>query len=155
MKEFFAGLGIFGAIVALTAAIVVAGLGLFVVDQYIYRFKAPWEGETERIQIVNSGEFRIRAYNHFFDLCASVQDAESRIDNATDVLATADPNGRFYDTYVLNLSGAKQSRADAVNQYNADARKDWTEANFLDEDLPWQVSPDYVAHGRKTVCATQ
>lgn len=147
-------MGILGGIVMAFFVIFALGLGLFLFNQEIIRWKAPIIGETERIETVNSGEFRIRAYNHFFDLCVSVQNAEQTIDNAYDVLQQANPNDRFYGTYVLNLNGAKQARTNGANQYNADARKDWTEANFLDEDLPWQIGLDYQPHGRRTVCAT-
>jgi len=154
MKDIFAGFGILGAIVIAFIALIALGLGLFVLNQEVLRFKAPIIGETERIETVNSGEFRIRAYNQFFDICESVQNAEGRIDIADDVLQNADPSDRFYSTYVLNLAGAKQSRVNAVNDYNSNSRKDWTEAIFKDSDLPWGISIDYEPHGRKTICAT-
>lgn len=147
-------MAIVGTTILSLAVIIGLAIGVFFLQQQVRRWIAPVEGETERIEAVNSVEFRMRAYNHFFDLCVSVQNAEQTIDNAFDTLEAVRPDVRFYNTYVLNFNAAKQARTNGVNQYNADARKDWTEGNFLDEDLPWQIGLDYQPHGRRTVCAT-
>lgn len=155
MRDTFTGIGILGGIAIGFFVLLGLGLGLFVLNQEVLRWEAPIIGKTERIQIVNSGEFQLRAYNHFFDLCASVKSAETRIDNAKESLDSSQQGDRNYDVFLLNYNAAKQSRADAVNQYNADATKDWSEGIFLDADLPWQISTEYQPYGGKTTCATR
>lgn len=106
---------------------------------------------SARIQIQSAGS-RIAAYNHFFDLCASVQSNESRIDGLTDARAGATSD---FERERLNVSlaGVHALRMEAIRDYNADARKDYTIGQFRDSDLPYQLpANEYVKGERKTSC---
>lgn len=104
---------------------------------------------------IQSANHRIPTYNHFFDLCASVQNAESTIDAQTVALDQIDASDTFNKGRIQQvIAVARSVRANGINQYNADAAKDYTEAMFLDSDLPYRLSlTDYVAGGAKTKCA--
>lgn len=97
-----------------------------------------------REQILADGDFRIQAYQTFFDLCASVQSQEDRIDSLDQELN--DENNPPTDARVgqiqSSLSAIRSTRGDLINQYNADASRSWTEGQFRDEDLPYQLNID-------------
>jgi|SRR6478609_2501924 len=109
-------------------------------------------GDAE-IQI-NSADNRIATYNHFFDLCVSVKDAEVGIDSTTQQLqTTSDP--RTKDRLNTNLTALQVTRAQGINQYNSDSLKGYTDARFKAMNLPYQLSDEpYVAGGEKTQCAS-
>lgn len=97
-------------------------------------------GKTQVKQNINgNGQYRIGAYNHFYDLCASVQTKEASIANLQQELkTTADPQQKLQiPTDIVALQNA---RADAINQYNADAHKSYTLGQFRASDLPFQLS---------------
>jgi hypothetical protein len=54
----------------------------------------------------------------------------------------------------VSLTGVKGARHQAIAKYNQDVLKDYTEGQFKDRDLPYQI-PDtnYPEKGGKTVCA--
>lgn len=104
-----------------------------------------------QIQIQSAGS-RIQAYNHFFNLCAAVKTSEDSIDVQSALLKTA---GSDYEKNRIGIviGGLQSKRASDINQYNADASKDYTIGQFQDSDLPWQLSSAaYVAGGPKTSC---
>lgn len=108
-------------------------------------------GQAE-IQIQSPGS-RIPAYNHFFDLCASVQQAEAGIDQQTEMLnsATTEDDKQRIRT---NVSALQMTRANGIYQYNADAAKDYTIGQFRDSKLPYRLSDEpYKAGGEKTQCS--
>lgn len=92
-----------------------------------------------RVDVANktkaNGNYRIAAYDHFFDLCVSVQNAEASISAQRDELAT-DPSDERKGQISANIAALKAARASAVNQYNADARKAGTIGQFRDSGLP-------------------
>jgi hypothetical protein len=104
------------------------------------------------IQIQSAGS-RISAYNHFFDLCASVQQAEAGIDQQTalaDKATTADDKARAE----TNIAALQMTRANGIYQYNADAAKNYTVGQFKDSDLPWELSDkQYKAGDPHSQCA--
>lgn len=102
---------------------------------------------------IESAENRIATYNHFFDLCVSVKDAEVAIDGtASQIKATTDQH--TINVLQTNLTAQQNTRAQGINQYNADAKKNYTDARFLAMNLPYQLSEEpYVAGGEKTQCA--
>lgn len=104
-----------------------------------------------RIQI-QSAPFRIGAYQSFFNKCASIQALEYRLDDAFDQLNTA---GTQEDRSRIrtNIAGLQGLHAEAVTRYNTDARKNYTEGQFRDSDLPFQLSTEsYTIGGKKTSC---
>ncbi len=98
-------------------------------------------GSGEAYKQIHSADFRIVAYDHFFNLYASIKSLEGKIDELTDTLAVLEPGTRAYNYTLTALAGTKGLRHEAIQQYNADAQKDWTEGQFRDNDLPYQI-PD-------------
>lgn len=109
-------------------------------------------GKLQARQQILSGDNRIQAYNHFFDLCASVQTAETAIDSTNAQLAlpqSADDKSRLE----TNLQAQIINRAEAVNQYNQDAAKSYTVGQFRSLALPYSLPTDY-QKGAHTTCAS-
>lgn len=105
---------------------------------------APFFGRVEAERQIESGASRTALYNQFFDLCAGVQALEGQIDAQAD---NTGPNAQ------ANVSGLKARRAQVIAQYNADAKKDYTSARFLDAKLPYQLASGPYDGTTKTVCA--
>jgi hypothetical protein len=113
----------------------VAGIwGLGVATAGIY-------GRGEAHKEINSADFRIAAYESFFNQYASIKGLEGQIDELTATLALLEPGTREYNYTLTSLTGTKGLRHQAIQRYNADAMKDWTEGQFRDADLPYQI-PD-------------
>lgn len=112
---------------------------------------------------IQSAPFRIEAYQSFFNQCASIQGLEGQIDELTAQLAQQEPGTRAYNLSLSSLTGTKGLRHSAIAKYNQDALKDYTEGQFRDRDLPYQlVDNEYppggesiAPNGGKTVCAVQ
>lgn len=101
---------------------------------------------------IQSGSNRIAQYNKFFNICASVQSLEDRIDQQTEALKqTSNPTDqqRIRD----NLAGIRGLRSEAINQYNADASKDYTDGQFRSSKLPYQLPTASYPESGKTSCA--
>lgn len=114
---------------------------------------APWQGKLQARQQINSGNFRIAAYDHFFNICAAVQTDEAAIDALNQELkSTNDP--KELTRIGINITGNQVARAGAINQYNVDARKDYTEGQFKDSDLPYQLSTAAYTGSNKTSCGS-
>lgn len=111
-------------------------------------------GSGEARKQIQSAEFRIEAYQHFFNMCASIQGLEGQINELTVQLEGFQPSSREYNITAVSLTGVKGARHAAIAKYNQDALKDYTEGQFRDKDLPYQI-PDtnYPKEGGKTVCA--
>lgn len=98
-------------------------------------------GRGEAEKRIQSAEFRIQAYDRFFNQYASIKSLEGQIDELTAQLATLSPGTRDYSYVSSSLVGVKGLRHTAIQQYNADARKEYTEGQFRDNSLPYQI-PD-------------
>ncbi len=98
-------------------------------------------GRGEVHKQVNDPDFMIAAYDSFFNQYASIKALEGQIDELTATLALQDPGTREYNYTLTSLTGAKGLRHTAIQKYNADARKGWTEGQFRDASLPYQI-PD-------------
>ena len=103
-----------------------------------------------------SADFRLAAYNHFFDLCASVQGNEGQLDALYQELELQAPESRDYGYTVKSITGVQGIRAQSVARYNQDVLK-WTVGQFRDSDLPYHLSSPvpYDPEGSKTECAYQ
>lgn len=105
-----------------------------------------------RIQIQSAGS-RITSYNHFFDLCTSIQAHEGAIDALEDEFALYERGSDDYSRVATNLTGVKAARAETIARYNNDAQKDYTIGQFRDSDLPYVLdTTSYPQVGRHTVC---
>lgn len=112
------------------------------------RWTADWRGETAQIERTRADEnFRIQAYDTFFDRCASVQTSEARIEALEEELETA--SDVRADEIRATLTAVRAQRATQINQYNADAAKDWTVGQFQANGLPHRLNIDQ----EKTTCA--
>lgn len=140
-------------------AVVGSILGLFALVALIWGFSfgfgwltAAPNGKLEARKSIQSGSSRIAAYDHFFNLCASIQTDDSRIDAQLDELAasTGDDAARVRS----NISGLTADRADAINEYNADASKDYTIGQFRSSALPYHIDTAPHRKGVTISCAT-
>jgi len=127
--------GVLTLVIGLAFALMaVFGVGFF------KRSTADFRGETEQIERVQADpNYRIAAYEHFYDLCASVQTKEATAVALHEELKSG-PSDSRREQINATLTALTSSRAAAINQYNADARKADTKANFLASDLPYQLS---------------
>lgn len=107
-----------------------------------------------RIQIQSAGS-RIANYELFFNRCAAVKSAEDRIDALEVELALYELGSSDFARTATNLTGVRSQRQQSVNDYNADALKDYTRGQFRDSDLPYQLDDRAYPEGGKTTCATQ
>lgn len=100
------------------------------------------QGETQKKHLIEgNGQYRIAAYDHFYDLCATIQTDETQIKQFKHVLATTnDPVTK--DTNEANLNASVIKRSSDINDYNADARKSATEGQFRASDLPFRIDPN-------------
>lgn len=130
-----------GVAAAALAVVVVIGLMWVFGWGFMAQTTAPWRGETDKKERVEgSGSYRIAAYDHFFDLCSSVQTKEASIENLRAELKADPPPSEQRKTVIqASLSALMNSRAEAINEYNADARKEYTKGQFRDSDLPFQL----------------
>lgn len=113
---------------------------------------APIFGRGEAHKQLNSAQYRIAAYDHFFEQCSSIQGTEGSIDALVAQLENTEGE-RARNLVNSSLAGAKALRLQAINDYNADARKGYTEGQFRDSDLPFYIEPtNYPDEGRKTSC---
>lgn len=132
--------GLYGNAVAWLAGILLL-VGLIAGIVFGIRWvTAPVKGKLQAREQINSGSFRIAAYNHFFDLCASVQTKEQTIVALEQELATkptADRRSQIEASITANRAG----RADDINTYNADAHKSYTIGQFRSSGLPFTLYP--------------
>ena len=104
-----------------------------------------------------------RQNQRFFNQCASIQGLEGKIDELTAQLAQLQPGTREYNYTLSSLTGTKGLRREAIARYNQDALKDYTEGQFRDKDLPYQMAnneyppaPENKAiNGGRTTCAAR
>jgi hypothetical protein len=132
------------AIGAVIGIIIVAIVGLLMWTfgwGFFARSTADFRGETEaRERIYADGDYRIAIYNQFFDICASVQTAEDRIEVYEQEMATATPERTF--VLATSISAIRAQRAESINEYNSLAARDFTAADFRDLDLPFRLDTD-------------
>jgi hypothetical protein len=135
-----------GIVLKIGVAAIVVSLILGVMYVFGWGFfsttTAPWRGAVEKRGLVEgNGSYRIAAYDHFFDLCAQVQSNEASIKNLRREL-TAKPKPTDERAMQINASitALENSRAENINQYNADAAKKYTEGQFRSSGLPYRLS---------------
>lgn len=143
--------GVFGMITLWVLGLLALGIAISLIGWGVGWFAAPYQGKLEARKQINSGSFRIAAYNHFFDLCAAVQSDEASLDAQRVELASATGDDRA--RIEANIAGLSADRADAINQYNADAAKSYTVGQFRSSGLPWQLDSTAYHGGGHTVCA--
>ena len=110
-------------------------------------FTADVRGRIDAQEIRKAGPLRVAAYNHFFNLCASVQGLEASLEAQEAQLAVTE-SGKDRERVRSNIAGLTAERERSIRQYNADARKDYTIGQFRDSDLPYQLPTSHYEGGR-------
>lgn len=144
-----------------TATIIIGSIALVLVlpllvfgwSATIQWFTAPFRGALDqREQIQASGDFRIYSYNHFYNLCRNVQEAQATHDNQADVLesmaASEDGYARQRRTVAILKSEIEQRK----QRYNADAAKEETTAAFRANNLPSRLPITSHTYGERANC---
>jgi hypothetical protein len=143
--------GLFANLTAwIVAGLVLAGIITGGIWAFVY-YTADTRGKVQAQQQIKSGANRIQPYDHFFNLCAAVQTDEARLEAQYQVLA-AGPSQDERERILTNIAGIASDRADAINQYNADARKDYTIGQFRSSALPYQLPTGTYTKGVNTTC---
>lgn len=115
---------------------------------FLQRSTADFRGETDQIEDTKANsDYRIAAYDHFYDTCAGVQSLEGKIGNMSEELAQTDSAQRK-DILNASLTASKNKRSELITEYNADARKEATEGQFRSSDLPYELNENE----EETVC---
>ena len=111
------------------------------------------KGALEARETILSGEFRVAAYQHFFNACAAIQGLEVSLDAQNDLLGQT-TEAKERRRVGANIAGITAELGRAVAKYNTDARKGYTEGQFRDLDLPFKLNTDY-KKGERTSCGTR
>lgn len=110
---------------------------------------APAKGKLQAREQINSGNFRIAAYDQFFNQCVSVQTKEAAIEALEQELAT-NPSAQRKEQINASLTANRIGRVSDIRQYNADAEKSYTVGQFRASKLPFQLDPT----AKETTCVT-
>lgn len=133
------GLAIVAGILAIIVLIVVGAMAIFGFG-FFQRSTADFRGKTGQIERTRADpDYRIQAYESFYNECAAVQTAETRIANSKANLRTDEKGSDDWYRDRADLSAQENNRADLINSYNAHAREADTRAHFLASDLPYQL----------------
>jgi hypothetical protein len=120
----------------------VLGISIAIVGGYALRYyTSPVRGSIEAYQQIQSGEMRISAYNHFFDLYAAIKSYETTLNALNDNLKQVTSDSEK-ERILATIAGLKGQRARAIAQYNVDARKSYTIGQFKDWSLPYQINEE-------------
>lgn len=126
-------------IIVIGALIFAVAFGVVWFREFYSASTADTRGTTDvREKTVADGDYRIAAYEQFYDKCASIKAKESDIANVEDEIerGVSEQREQELNGYLLAL---RNTRADLIHQYNADASKTETRANFLASDLPFEI----------------
>lgn len=125
-------------VIAVIAALVIITTIMFATGTW-QRLTADWRGETKQTeQIQANADYRIAKYNWFFDQCAAVQTKEAELEAARTELE-GDPSDFRKQQLNANITAITSARAELINDYNAEAQKEDTAANFHASELPHQL----------------
>lgn len=131
------------AAISITAIYVSGGIKLLTND-----FRGNVDAQEK---IKANGNFRIAAYNKFFDSCASIQSLEVDLDSQKKLLESVTDNQRR-EIIEINIASITAARDGAIRRYNSDSAKDWTEAQFKAEKLAHQLPTATYNGSNKTLC---
>lgn len=144
---FLAGFAVFLGLALIVGLVV----GVWVLRYYTAKPK----GIVIAQEQIQSAPSRIANYNHFFDLCASIQTNEAQLDALTDERAAlGDTAPKDSARIGANIAGVQAARLGAISQYNVDARKDYTSGQFRDSNLPYQLPVTSYVKGGRTSCGS-
>lgn len=131
-----------GAALVLVAAIAIGAMWVFGWGWFA-RSTAEFRGETAALeQILADPDRRITAYEHFFNLCGSIQGHEDTIRALRTELETTDPSDARREQIEGAITANQAARDQKIREYNLDARRDYTIGQFRDADLPHELDID-------------
>lgn len=128
------------SIVFAVVAIVAIALASMYAMGFLKKETADFRGgvaATERIHA--DAAYRIAAYDKFFDDCAAIQSKDAQLAALRTEAQTA--TGQRADIVAATITAVTAARATQIAQYNADAAKSDTAANFLSSSLPFYIAP--------------
>lgn len=133
------GVGAFKIIAGVVLSLALI-LGLVLVSGGMQYVTAAFRGEVAAEERTQGGDYRIAAYEHFYDLCAAVQADEDRLNNLREERETADDaRAAQLDT---TITAVRNSRDSKIREYNSDARQEATRGQFRDSDLPYELDTE-------------
>lgn len=127
-----------GAFIATILVVLLAGTAVMFATGTVQRWTANWRGETAQIEKVKADpNYRIANYERFYDRAAAIEALEVKA--CAMKVNTSLPE----DQRETNVLALENQRITLVTQYNADARKNDTRANYLASDLPYEFQMEY------------
>lgn len=124
--------GVSTPVIVIGALVLLLALPVGVWGFRVLTADAKGEGD-QRIQTRGDANYRIAAYDRFFDLCASIQALEDQLG-----VMRADKS-LPPDQRATNILALTNQRNTLIRQYNADAAKADTRGHFLSSDLPYSI----------------
>ncbi len=104
-------------------------------------FTAEITGRVDEEVRVQSADFRIFAYEYFYDLYAEIRSAEARYLIQYELLQEMEPDTREHNYQQRTVAVLKQRIIELKEKYNADVRKEGTRGQFKATDLPSYIEP--------------
>ena len=117
-------------------ALIVGSWGMATGFKY---FTAEKSGQAEAERQIQSAEFRIYSYNHFYDMLVAINAAEAQYDSQWELKEVQSSDSETYQKTLRNLAAIKAQIAKLKAQYNADAEKEETIGQFKANNLPERV----------------
>lgn len=134
MRTGFTAFGIFLVSFVLILALTLGGTVL-------RGLTAPLFGWADAEVQIESAESRIARYEHFFGLCSAVESYEDQIVVLEEQLENTDKSdSKEVNRLNSSIAGLKGQRSRSINDYNAQARMEYTSARFHDSSLPYQLT---------------
>lgn len=136
--------GVLAALITTMAIIVLVSMSVYGFGN-LQRLTAEFRGETGQIEKTKANSsYRIAAYEKFHDRCGSIKSTESKISNMEDELETAEEDTQRKTILNSSITALKNKRAELIESYNADARKEATQGQFRDSNLPYKLNEEDV-----------
>mgnify|MGYP006274476823 CR=1 FL=1 len=120
----------------------ILGLVLLIGGGWAFRYyTAEMRGTIEAEEDIQSADYRVYSYDHFFNMYADIQAFDDQIKNQEELIETLTDEEEI-QRYRKNINALKNQKAAVVREYNADARREETAGQFRDDGLPYQIELD-------------
>lgn len=116
-------------------------IAMFAVSSGWKYVTAHWRGKVDAEQKIESGDSQISNYNHYFDMCSVAQTRQQALETQQSLLEDAETS-KERTRIRSNVAGMQAQLNRIINQYNADAKKEYTMARFKDSSLPARLDAD-------------
>lgn len=140
--------------VGLAVVLGVVGLVVLVVGGYLIQYyTADARGAVDQREKTRAdGNYRIAAYDKFFDQCSAIQAKELTIDGLDAREVSPEFTQGMKDAAI---TAQQNTRISLITQYNADAAKEDTRGHFQSSNLPYTIPAELYDPkvGNKTQCA--